>query len=65
MSPAHRAVGTTTWVTRAIVAGWFALMALLVVLTVLNAVEGNWWAVAVASVVIAVLIVDEARRRVR
>ena len=46
-------------------AGWFVLVALLVVLTVLNAVEGNWWVVAIAFVVIAVLIVDETRRRVR
>lgn len=63
MSPAHRDVETASWLNTAVTGAWVALMVLLFVLGVLNALAGNWLVVALAFVVIVAMAVDEVRRR--
>lgn len=64
MSPAqHREVGAVSWLNTAITGLWVAMLVLLFVLGVLNALAGNWLIVALASTVIVAMAVDEVRRR--
>lgn len=62
MSPSHRGVDES-WAPRVVAILWVLAVVSLVVLTVFNAIAGNWLVTGIAVLVIVVMGVDELRRR--